>query len=239
MATLADRIGFARRKPTSASLNLAYRPARPCTAPCCTLSGVQSGRGYPRPARPRAASPGGIGGAASDRDSAGGSRDYAILLVLARLALRGGRSPGSSTRMTSSRAIASCEACSSVWPGPRPVPPSGCAAAPPRPGQPPPAAWVPRSASPSTASLPLHTTVEDVSPISWSSRKLLTGSPFRRAARNTYYVRRIMCRQGSLLPCICGEPPDTCRRRRFRSAPRGRLGRAGWVWGWWPTLSIR
>ena len=53
---------------------------------------VPAGRGYPRPALPRAASADQIRAvlAACDRDSAAGRRDYAILLTMARLALRGG-----------------------------------------------------------------------------------------------------------------------------------------------------
>jgi integrase/recombinase XerD len=53
---------------------------------------VPAGRGYPRPALPRAASIDQIRAvlAACDRDSAAGRRDYAILLTMARLALRGG-----------------------------------------------------------------------------------------------------------------------------------------------------
>ena len=57
---------------------------------------VPAGRGYPRPVPPRAVPSGRIGAvlAACDRDSAGGRRDYAILLVMARLALRGGEVAG-------------------------------------------------------------------------------------------------------------------------------------------------
>lgn len=57
---------------------------------------VPAGRGYPRPVPPRAASADSIRGvlAACDRESAGGRRDYAILLVMARLALRGGEVAG-------------------------------------------------------------------------------------------------------------------------------------------------
>ena len=53
---------------------------------------VPAGRGYPRPALPRTASAGQIRAvlAACDRDGAAGRRDYAILLTMARLALRGG-----------------------------------------------------------------------------------------------------------------------------------------------------
>lgn len=53
---------------------------------------VPAGRGYPRPVLPRAASIDQIRAvlAACDRDSAAGRRDYAILLTMARLALRGG-----------------------------------------------------------------------------------------------------------------------------------------------------
>ncbi len=53
---------------------------------------VPAGRGYPRPALPRAASAGQIRAvlAACDRGCAAGRRDYAILLTMARLALRGG-----------------------------------------------------------------------------------------------------------------------------------------------------
>lgn len=53
---------------------------------------VPAGRGYPRPALPRAASADQIRAvlAACDRDSAAGRRDYAIVLTMARLALRGG-----------------------------------------------------------------------------------------------------------------------------------------------------
>jgi integrase/recombinase XerD len=57
---------------------------------------VPAGRGYPRPAPPRAAPADSIRAvlASCDRDSAGGRRDYAILLVMARLALRGGEVAG-------------------------------------------------------------------------------------------------------------------------------------------------
>lgn len=57
---------------------------------------VPAGRGYPRPVLPRAASAGSIRAvlASCDRESAGGRRDYAILLVMARLALRGGEVAG-------------------------------------------------------------------------------------------------------------------------------------------------
>jgi integrase/recombinase XerD len=53
---------------------------------------VPAGRGYPRPVLPRAVSAGQIRAvlAACDRDGAAGRRDYAILLTMARLALRGG-----------------------------------------------------------------------------------------------------------------------------------------------------
>lgn len=53
---------------------------------------VPAGRGYPRPALPRAASAGQVRAvlAACDRDGAAGRRDYAIVLMMARLALRGG-----------------------------------------------------------------------------------------------------------------------------------------------------
>jgi len=51
-----------------------------------------AGRAHPRPARPRAATAAQVQAvlAACDRDCAAGRRDYAILLVMARLALRGG-----------------------------------------------------------------------------------------------------------------------------------------------------
>jgi integrase/recombinase XerD len=57
---------------------------------------VPAGRGYPRPVPPRAAAAASIRAvlAACDRNSAGGRRDYAILLVMARLALRGGEVAG-------------------------------------------------------------------------------------------------------------------------------------------------
>lgn len=57
---------------------------------------VPAGRGYPRPARPRAASADDVRAvlAACDRGSAAGRRDYAILLMMARLALRGGEVAG-------------------------------------------------------------------------------------------------------------------------------------------------
>jgi site-specific recombinase XerD len=57
---------------------------------------VPPGRGYPRPVPPRATSADGIRAvlAACDRESAGGRRDYAILLMLSRLALRGGEVAG-------------------------------------------------------------------------------------------------------------------------------------------------
>src|SRR6266568_3199078 len=53
---------------------------------------VPAGRAHPRPARPRAATAAQVQAvlAACDRDCAAGRRDYAILLVMARLALRGG-----------------------------------------------------------------------------------------------------------------------------------------------------
>ena len=53
---------------------------------------VPAGRGYPRPALPRAASACQVRAvlAACDRGCAAGRRDYAILLMMARLALRGG-----------------------------------------------------------------------------------------------------------------------------------------------------
>lgn len=53
---------------------------------------VPAGRGYPRPALPRAVSAGQIHVVlgACDRDGAAGRRDCAILLTMARLALRGG-----------------------------------------------------------------------------------------------------------------------------------------------------
>ena len=53
---------------------------------------VPAGRGYPRPALPRAASAGQVRAvlASCDRGCAAGRRDYAILLAMARLALRGG-----------------------------------------------------------------------------------------------------------------------------------------------------
>jgi integrase len=57
---------------------------------------VPAGRGHPRPALPRAASLDDVRSvlAACDRESAAGRRDYAILLVMARLALRGGEVAG-------------------------------------------------------------------------------------------------------------------------------------------------
>jgi integrase/recombinase XerD len=57
---------------------------------------VPAGRGYPRPVPPRAASDERIRAvlASCDRESAAGRRDYAILLVMARLALRGGEVAG-------------------------------------------------------------------------------------------------------------------------------------------------
>lgn len=53
---------------------------------------IPAGRGYPRPALPRVASAGQVRAvlAACDRDGAAGRRDYAILLTMARLGLRGG-----------------------------------------------------------------------------------------------------------------------------------------------------
>jgi site-specific recombinase XerD len=53
---------------------------------------VPAGRGYPRPALPRAVSLGQVREVltACDRGSAAGCRDYAIVLTMARLALRGG-----------------------------------------------------------------------------------------------------------------------------------------------------
>ena len=57
---------------------------------------VPAGPGYPRPVPPRAAFDERIRAvlALCDRESAGGRRDYAILLVMARLALRGGEVAG-------------------------------------------------------------------------------------------------------------------------------------------------
>lgn len=57
---------------------------------------VPAGRGYPRLVPPRAAPADHIRAvlASCDRESAGGRRDYAMLLVMARLALRGGEVAG-------------------------------------------------------------------------------------------------------------------------------------------------
>lgn len=53
---------------------------------------VPPGRGFPQPSRPRSASAGQVRAvlAACDRDYGTGRRDYAVMLIMARLALRGG-----------------------------------------------------------------------------------------------------------------------------------------------------
>ena len=239
MATLADRIGFARRKPTSTSLNLAYRPARPRTAPCCTLSGVQSGRGYPRPARPRAASPGGIGGGglrpgqcgriprlrdparpgparAAGRQVAGLEHPYDFLAGDRQprgLLLGLARSPASSSIRLRSRS-ASARAAASRRLG-------------------------------SSISEPIHRLL---APAHDGRRRIadqlvIPQTPDRQSLQKscTQYVlsktNHVQARLAATLHLWRAARHLPKAQVSFR--PRGRLGPAGWVWGWWPTLSIR